>query len=109
VLGFLGVLGERGARIGLLVLGVGWHRRSRPLTRIPHLAVQAEPGSSSPHPAATAEGDELAGLRGQSASARQLKLEGAESVGHQAIIIGRVREPYILRQPQAIVVKSELS
>lgn len=27
-----------------------------------------------------------------------IKLEGAESVGHQAIIIGGVREPYILRQ-----------
>jgi hypothetical protein len=27
-----------------------------------------------------------------------VKLEGAESVGHQAIIIGGVREPYILRQ-----------
>jgi Acyclic terpene utilisation family protein AtuA len=27
-----------------------------------------------------------------------VKLEGAQSVGHQAIIIGGVREPYILRQ-----------
>ncbi|MBV9748928.1 MAG: hypothetical protein JO157_08940 [Acetobacteraceae bacterium] len=27
-----------------------------------------------------------------------IKLEGAESVGHQAIIIGGVREPYIIRQ-----------
>jgi hypothetical protein len=27
-----------------------------------------------------------------------VKLEGAESVGHQAIIIGGVREPYIIRQ-----------
>ncbi len=30
-----------------------------------------------------------------------IKLEGAESVGHQAIIIGGVREPYILRQLDA--------
>jgi hypothetical protein len=27
-----------------------------------------------------------------------IKLEGAESVGHQAIIIGGIREPYLIRQ-----------
>jgi cellulose biosynthesis protein BcsQ len=50
-------------------VGIG---RGRPfLTPEPSLAVQAEPGSPPPHPAAAAQGHELARLRGRFAPARQ--------------------------------------
>src|SRR3954468_10760799 len=55
---------ERGARIGWLVLrGAGWRRRAAPpLILDAHRAVQAEPGPPPPHPAAAAQGRQLAGV-----------------------------------------------
>ncbi len=70
---YQGVVGERGARIGWLVL-ISWAEEkvaSSPDLWISPFAVQAEPEPPMSHPASAASGDELASLRRQPAPAWQ--------------------------------------